>query len=110
MVEDFVLLVVTVLRVEDFALLVVTVVLDDDEVLDLILDELVTFELVVDDDLRLLVLLTDFAVDVEVVLEDEGRTELDVDEVEMCTDDELELATVEPSVYISSRFPAPQYS
>jgi hypothetical protein len=28
----------------------------------------------------------------------------------MCTDDELELATVEPSLYISSRFPAPQYS
>lgn len=81
--------------------------------LDLRLDELVTFELVVEDDLGLLELLTDFDVDVEVVLEDEGLTELEVDvfdEVEMCTDDELELATVEPSMYISSRFPAPQYS
>jgi hypothetical protein len=67
-VEDLVLLVVTVLKVEDFVLLVVAV----EEVLDLRLDELVTFELVVDDDLRLLELLTDFAVDIEVVLEDEG--------------------------------------
>ena len=65
--------------------------------LDLRPDELVTFELVVEDDLRLLELLTELEVDV-------------FDEVEMCTDDELELATVEPCVYISNRFPAPQYS
>jgi hypothetical protein len=111
-----VLLLTTVLSVDD-VLVRVRAATDDVEVLDL-RDELVSFELVddfvedEDDDFVLLEVLTDFDVD---VLVEEGLTELVVDVfdvVEVCTDVELDevLTVTVPILYISRRFPAPQYS
>jgi hypothetical protein len=112
-----VLLLTMVLSVDD-VLVRVWAVTDDVEVLDLRDDELVSFELVddfvedEDDDFVLLEVLTDFDVD---VLVEEGLTELVVDVfdvVEVCTDVELDevLTVTVPILYISRRFPAPQYS
>ena len=114
-VEDLLELLLTTVLSVDEALARVRVAIDDVKELDLVLDELLSFELVddfeEDNDLRVLELLTDFDVDVEAV---EVLTELVVDVfdvVEDFTDAELELLTMEvPSMYISSRFPAPQYS
>jgi len=98
---------------------------DDVEVVELRDDELLAFKVEVDfdveDDVFEVVELTDFTVDVVV---EEDLTELDVDVfevVEIFTDVELELLTFDvtelevlvadcPSMYISSLFPAPQYS
>lgn len=129
-VEDLlVLLLFTVLNVDE----VLVSIRDDVEVVELRDDELLAFEVEVDfevedkfdveDDVFEVVELTDFTVDV--VLE-EGLPELDVDVfevVENLTDVELELELLTfnvtelevlvadcPSMYISSLFPAPQYS
>jgi hypothetical protein len=107
--EDLVVLLLTTVLSVDEVLVRVRAAIEDVEVLDLRDDELVSFELVEDfvededNDFVLLDVLTDFDVDVEV---DEGLTELDV-----CTDVELdEVLTAVPILYISRRFPAPQYS
>jgi hypothetical protein len=121
-VEDLlVLLLLTVLNVDE----VLVSVRDDVEVVELRDDELLAFEVEVDfdveDDVFEVVELTDFTVDVVI---EEDLTELDVDVldvVESFTDVELELLTFDvaelevlvadcPSMYISSLFPAPQYS
>ena len=121
-VEDLlVLLLFTVLNVDE----VLVSARDDVEVVELRDDELLAFEVEVDfdveDDVFEVVELTDFTVDVVV---EEDLTELDVDVfdvVEIFTDVELELLTFDvtelevlvadcPSMYISSLFPAPQYS
>jgi len=121
-VEDLlVLLLLTVVNVDE----VLVSVRDDVEVVELRDDELLAFEVEVDfdveDDVFEVVELTDFTVDVVV---EEDLTELDVDVfevVEIFTDVELELLTFDvtelevlvadcPSMYISSLFPAPQYS
>jgi hypothetical protein len=99
-----VLLPTTVLSVDD-VLVRVRGVTDEVEVLDLRDDELVSFEVVddfvedEDDNFVLLEVLTDFDVDV-------------FDVVEVCTDVELDevLTVTVPILYISRRFPAPQYS
>jgi hypothetical protein len=108
-----VLLLTTVLSVDD-VLEMPRDASDEVEVLVLREDELLSFEddvCVLDDDFTLLEELTDFDVDVEA---EEDATELDVDafdEVEMCTDVELEELAVEvPILYKSSLLPAPQYS
>ena len=121
-VEDLlVLLLLTVVNVDE----VLVSVRDDVEVVELRDDELLAFKVEVDfdveDDVFEVVELTDFTVDVVV---EEDLTELDVDVfevVEIFTDVELELLTFDvtklevlvadcPSMYISSLFPAPQYS
>lgn len=130
-VEDLlVLLLLTVLNVDE----VLVSVRDDVEVVELRDDELLAFEVEVDfeaeddfeveDDVFEVVELTDFTVDVVV---EEDLTELDIDVfdvvevVESFTDVELELLTMDvtklevlvadcTSMYISSLFPAPQYS
>lgn len=110
-VEDLlVLLLLTVVNVDE----VLVSVRDDVEVVELRDDELLAFKVEVDfdveDDVFEVVELTDFDVDV-----------LDVVVVEIFTDVELELLTFDvtelevlvadcPSMYISSLFPAPQYS
>ena len=121
-VEDLlVLLLLTVVNVDE----VLVSVRDDVEVVELRDDELLAFEVEVDfdveDDIFEVVELTDFTVDVVV---EKDLTELDVDVfevVEIFTDVELELLPFDvtelevlvadcPSMYISSLFPAPQYS
>ncbi len=127
-VDDLlVLLLVTVLNVDE----VLVSARDELEVVELRDDELLAFEVEVDfevedifdveDDVFEVVELTDFNVDVVV---EEDLTELDVDVLEVgeiFTDVELELLTLDvaelevlaadcPSLYISSLFPAPQYS
>ena len=99
-VENFEVGMVLVLRVEDLLL----------DVLDF--DELVkTF--VEDDDLTLLELVT---VDVETFEDEVVFTELvdTIDEVDRGTNEDvklrLELVLAAPSLYISNRLPAPQYS
>jgi hypothetical protein len=114
-VEDLLeLLLTTVLSVDD-VLVRVRGRTDDVEVLDLRDDKLLSFEMVDSNveevNFELLEVLTDLTVDVEIWGD---LTELDVDvfdEVEGFTDVELEVLTVDvPSMYISKRLPAPQYS